>query len=162
MIAQSLLPELDLEIANTRKLLERIPFEHADWRPHPRSYTLGDLATHVGNLFNWVVMTIEQEEFDTAAPFQRPTFTSTEELLARFDTTAAKARAALAGASDETLMAKWTLRHGEHVVFTLPRVAVLRTACMNHLIHHRGQLTVYLRLKDVPLPSIYGPTADEH
>lgn len=161
MIAQSLLPELDHETASTRKVLERVPAEHFDWRPHPKSYTLRDLATHVGNLFNWIAMTIEREEFDTAAPFDRPHFQSTEELLARFEEAASNARAALAGASDERLKAPWTLRQGERVVFTMPRVAVLRSACLNHLIHHRAQLTVYLRLLDVPLPSIYGPTADE-
>lgn len=160
MIAHTLLPELDHEIATTRSVLERVPDEHFAWKPHPKSFSMGDLATHVGNLFNWIIMTVEQDEFDLGADQARAHSDNTEQLLARFEELAKKARTALESASDERLRAPWTLRHGDHVVFTMPRVAVLRMFCMNHLIHHRGQLTVYLRLKDVPLPSVYGPSAD--
>jgi uncharacterized damage-inducible protein DinB len=160
MIAETLLPEFDHEMATTRTLLERVPAEHIDFKPHPKSTTLGNLALHVANLPRWALLTIEQTEFDVAAPQDKRTFSTTEKLVADFDTLVAAARATLAGASDETLRVAWTLRAGEHTVFTMPRVGVLRSFVLNHGIHHRGQLTVYLRMNDVPLPEIYGPTAD--
>jgi uncharacterized damage-inducible protein DinB len=161
-IAQSLLPEFDIEMANTRAALALVPEAHASWKPHARSYSLGDLATHVATLPYWASMTLQESSFDLAAPQDGSgrEFTTTPRLLERFDDVVRKARTALEAASDEQLMGPWTLKHGAQEIFTMPRVAVLRSFVMNHLIHHRGQLTVYLRLKDVPLPQIYGPTAD--
>jgi uncharacterized damage-inducible protein DinB len=159
-IANALLPEFDHEMHTTRTLLERVPAERIDFKPHEKSTTLGNLALHVANLANWTVLTLEHPDFDLAAPQTRRTFVSTEKLLADFDALLAKARATLAAASDESLGEPWTLRSGDHTVFTMPRVGVLRSFVVNHMIHHRGQLSVYLRMNDVPLPEMYGPTAD--
>jgi uncharacterized damage-inducible protein DinB len=164
-IAQGMLPELDQELANTRKILERVPDDRLEYRPHPKSWALGALATHVATLPGWTPMTIGRAELDIApvgqGPMRVPEAKTSAELLSRFDENAAAARASLAAASDATMLGPWTLLAGGHTVFTLPRVAVMRTFVMNHLIHHRAQLGVYLRLCDVPLPNLYGPTADE-
>jgi len=163
-IAQSLLPEFDHEMATTRTLLERVPEDRAQWKPHPRSTALGELAAHIAALSGFAVMALDGTERDMNPPggpaFQPPRFTTTAELLASFDQNTAGARAALAAASDDALGVTWTLKSGGHSIFAMPRVAVIRTMVLNHVIHHRGQLSVYLRLCDVPLPSIYGPTAD--
>ncbi len=161
-IRDALLPELDQEMATTRRLLERIPEEDAAWKPHPKSFSLGDLALHISQLPFWGTTTIRETEFNAKAPNApvTPSFQSTAQVLQRFDEHVAEMRAALAEASDEELMVPWSLRNGEETIFTLPRVAALRGFVFNHIIHHRGQLSVYLRLRDVPLPSIYGPTAD--
>ena len=160
-IADALLPELDHEVAATRKLLERVPEGKFDWKPHPKSFSLGQLAAHVANLPHWGVMTIAQGEVDIdgAGPQTQPA--STAALLASFDEQATAFRAALLGRTDAELTAPWSLKQKGKVIFSMPKVAVLRSFVMNHLIHHRGQLTVYLRQLDVPLPSIYGPSADE-
>lgn len=163
-IAASLLLELDREMATTRSLLERVPAAEARWAPHPRSFSLGDLAVHIADLPNWLAMTLDRSELemlpaDGPAP-ARPALSSTPALLAQFDESLRLARAALERATDEELMQTWTLTRAGEVILALPRVAVLRTWVLNHLIHHRGQLSVYLRLRDVPLPSIYGPSAD--
>jgi uncharacterized damage-inducible protein DinB len=160
MIAATLLPEFDHEMATTRTLLERVPAEHIAFKPHPKSSSLGDLALHLANLPRWALLTVEQTEFDVAAPADKRTFTTTVQLVAGYDALVAQARAALAAASDETLGQPWTLKSGEHTVFTMPRVGVLRSFVLNHSIHHRAQLGVYLRMNDVPLPEMYGPTAD--
>lgn len=164
-LAATLLPEFDHEMATTRRVLERVPDAHRDWRPHEKSWPLGGLAIHVANVPFWQQVTLETSELDLAPPggpaFDSPVFTSTAAALALFDRNVAGARAALAAASDADLAAPWTLAKGGRAVFTLPRVAAIRTFVLSHLIHHRGQLTVYLRLKDVPLPAIYGPSADD-
>ncbi|MEZ5066349.1 MAG: DinB family protein [bacterium] len=164
-IAQSMLPEFDQEMATTRRVLERVPEGRMDWRPHEKSFPLGSLATHVANLLSWTGITLDGDGFDVnpkdGPNAQPPLCRTTEELVARFDENVAAARAAIAGASDQKMFENWSLRNGGEVAFTLPKVAVLRSFVMNHLIHHRAQLSVYLRLCDVPLPSIYGPTADE-
>lgn len=160
-ISQALLPEFDQEMAGTRKTLERIPMDRYDWAPHTKSFNMGKLATHVATLPGWAAMTIQTDELDLSQPFEQPQPKTTEELLALFDQAAAEARATLAGADDAELMEPWTLRKGEHVIFTLPKVAVIRTMVMNHIIHHRAQLTVYLRLNDIPVPGLYGPSADD-
>jgi len=148
-------------MATTRSLLERVPEANPDWKPHPKSMTLGRLATHVAELVAWTDTTLQQTELDFAKGDYKPAlFTSTAALLETFDANVKSARAAIAGTSDQDMMVPWTLRNGDQVIFTLPRVGVLRSFVMNHVIHHRGQLSVYLRLNDVPLPSIYGPTAD--
>lgn len=165
-MSQALLPEFDHEMANTRKALERVPEDKFGWKPHEKSMTLGRLATHVAELTGWVPATLESESFDFAQrpgapPFQPKTAASRAELLDLFDKNVAAARAAIGGASDAQLMVPWTLLDGGKTVFSMPRVAVLRSMVMNHTIHHRGQLAVYLRLNDVPVPALYGPSADE-
>ena len=164
-ISDSLLPEFDQEIAGARRTLERVPADKFDWRPHPRSGTLIWLAGHLANIPSWAPLTIDRDDFDMApggkAMAPPPTPADTAELLATFDRHAAAARAAIAGAGDAELLKPWTLLSGGRKVMTLPKASVLRSFVMNHLIHHRAQLGVYLRLNDVPVPSIYGPSADE-
>jgi uncharacterized damage-inducible protein DinB len=163
-IAQSMLPEFDHEMATTRALLERIPDDRAAFKAHAKSTAMGDLAAHVVSLASWAVPVVSQTEMDLNPPggpgYTPPTFTSTAALLERFDANVRAAREHIGRTSDADLMVPWSLKNGGHAIFTMPRVAVLRTFFMNHIIHHRGQLSVYLRLNDVPLPSIYGPTAD--
>jgi uncharacterized damage-inducible protein DinB len=161
MIRESLLPEFDRELAVTRAVLARMPDEALDWKPHPKSFSLGELATHVVNVPTWVATTVDADGVDLAAPFTPPVPGDRETLLRRLDANVATARAKIAGADDRTLMAPWSLRTGDLVHFTMPKAAVLRTFVMNHLIHHRAQLCVYLRLLDVPVPAVYGPSADE-
>ena len=159
-IAESLLPEFDREMSTTRRLLERVPDDKLAWKPHDKSMSLGDLATHLSNLPSWGATTITQSELNLAGMSNTPA-TSRTELLSHFDTNVANTRAALVGRLDPELMAPWTLKHGEQKLFTMPKLAVWRTFLMNHVIHHRGQLSVYLRLNDVPVPAMYGPSADE-
>jgi uncharacterized damage-inducible protein DinB len=164
-IKESILPEFDHEMATTRRLLERIPEQDAGWQPHAKSMTLGKLGIHLATLPAWGVTTMNETELHMNPPggaaFQMPTFETTAGALALFDENVANTRAAIAAASDADFMVPWTFKNAGHTVFTLPRVAVLRSFVVNHVIHHRGQLSVYLRLRDVPIPSIYGPTADE-
>jgi uncharacterized damage-inducible protein DinB len=161
-IVDALLPEYDREIATTRKLLERLPDGRFDWKPHPKSYSLGDLATHLSNLPYWGQLTLGQSELDLGVTGRATPLHSRGDVVATFDRNAAATRAALVGRSDAELMAPWTLKHSGKTMFTMPKAAVWRSFVMNHLIHHRGQLSVYLRLNEVPLPSIYGPSADEN
>ena len=158
-IAQTLLPEFDLEMASTRKAIARVPTEKADWKPHPKSFSLAHLTQLIATMPGWIVNMATHTELDLA---EGPGYSnqSTESLLDTFDTLVAKARAALAASSDADLEVPWSLKRSGTVLFTLPRAATIRQT-INHLIHHRGQLTVYLRLIDVPVPSMYGPTADE-
>lgn len=164
-ISESLLPEFDHEMANTRKTLERVPDGKSDWKPHDNSMAMGGLATHVSNIPTWVGYTIDQDSLDLAPGGKpmppTPVVGSQAELLAAFDENVAKARAAIAGASDAELLKPWSLMNNGNTILTLPKVGVLRSFVMNHLIHHRAQLGVYLRLNDIPVPSIYGPSADE-
>jgi uncharacterized damage-inducible protein DinB len=165
-LSESLLPEFDHEMANTRKTLERVPHDKSDWKPHSKSMAMGGLATHLSNIPTWVNYTIDQDSLDLA-PGGEPLPSaelakSQEELLATFDANIAMARAAIAGAADAELFKPWTLMSNGHTILTMPKVAVLRSFVMNHLIHHRAQLGVYLRLNDIPVPSIYGPSADEN
>jgi uncharacterized damage-inducible protein DinB len=164
-LSSSLLPEFDQELTNLRKTLERVPDAKLAWKPHAKSMSLGGLATHLANVPSWGSRLIDTSEFDLAPPGQPPPrmqeLHSRAEILATFDANFAAARKALAGASDATLLGPWTLLAGGKKLFTLPRNACLRSFTLNHMIHHRGQLTVYLRLLDVPLPALYGPSADE-
>jgi uncharacterized damage-inducible protein DinB len=160
-LTDALLPEFDHEMTTTRKLLECVPEDRFDWKPHARSMSLGDLATHLANLASWGRTTLEQSELDVAATPPAPAMTSRRQLLATFDENVAATRAALAGRSDAELMVPWALKREGKTIFSMPKAAVWRSFVLNHLIHHRGQLSVYLRLQDVPLPSIYGPSADE-
>jgi uncharacterized damage-inducible protein DinB len=161
---ESLLPEFDEEMGNTRKVLERVPEDKFAWKPHAKSFSMGALAQHVATIPMWGTMTLEGDQFDLAGPEASkfpPPVASQKELLALFDASAAKFRAALAAAHDAQLQAPWSLVMGSKVIFTMPRLGVLRSSVMNHLIHHRAQLGVYLRLTDVPVPGLYGPSADE-
>lgn len=164
-ISASLLPEFDHEMANTRKALERLPDDKFGWKPHDKSWAMGALATHLANLPSWAVLTIKQDSFDLnppgAEPFKTPERHSRQEVLEMFDKNVAAARDAIAGASDGDLLKPWSLLSGGNTLMTMPKIAVLRSFVMNHIIHHRGQFTVYLRLNDIPVPSIYGPSADE-
>ncbi len=160
-ITGSLLPEFDREMANTRKVLERVPENRFGWKPHEKSWTLAALATHLATLPLWAKMTIEKNSIDISQPVENPEAKTRAELLERFDANAAGAREAIAGISDEGLLAPWSLVAGGKTMFTLPRLTVLRTFVLNHTIHHRAQLGVYLRLIDVPVPGLYGPSADE-
>jgi uncharacterized damage-inducible protein DinB len=156
------LPEFDREMGTTRRMLERVPFDAPEWQPHPKSMSLLKLSTHITNIPSFALRAMTGTEFDAgAARDQRPPVTSAAELVARFDENVAAARAAIVGKTDPELMVPWKLLANGKELFTVPRIGVLRSLCLNHLIHHRGQLSVYLRLRDVPLPSIYGPSADE-
>ena len=161
-IATSLINELQNEIQTTRKCLERLPAEKFDFKPHEKSMTMGRLASHVAEMFGWTKPTVEQPELDFAKydykPFEPKT---TAELVEFFDKLAAESIETLQDKPDEIFMEPWSLRNGEQIYFTLPKVAALRSFVMNHIIHHRGQLSVYMRLLDVPVPGIYGPSADE-
>lgn len=164
-ISQSLLPEFDHEMATTRRVLERVPEDRAEFRPHPRSMTLARLAGHVSEIPLWAVMTLGRDELDLNPPggaqMTAATMTTRTALLSSFDALVEQARALLAAAGDQSMMEPWTLKSGGQSLMAMPRVAVLRSFVMNHLIHHRAQLAVYLRMNDVPVPSIYGPSADE-
>lgn len=160
-LSEALLPEYDHEMATTRRLLERVPEEHLEWRPHDKSMTLGRLAGHLAGIPYWCTATLDGTGLDLADMPPPPPAATRAALLAEFDAKAAKARTGLAAATDAVLLAPWTLKKDGQTLFTMPRISVLRTFVLNHTIHHRGQLSVYLRLKDVPVPPIYGPTADE-
>ncbi len=164
-ISKALLPEFDHEMASTRKTLERVPDDKFGWKPHEKSMPMGNLAVHLATLPGWTVQTLTQESLDLAPaggePFKLLEAKTTEEVLGIFDKQVAAARAEIAKASDEELMKPWSLLMTGQTIFTLPRAAVLRSFVMSHSIHHRAQLGVYLRLNDIPVPSIYGPSADE-
>jgi uncharacterized damage-inducible protein DinB len=163
--AQTLLPEFDKEMDGVRKTLERVPEEKFEWRPHAKSGTMGWLAAHLATLPTMAVRAINQESHEIAPggkpPAGPPKLKTTREVLDTFDKNRAAARAAIAGASDEHLSKLWTLSFMGRTIVTLPRAAVLRAMLMNHMIHHRAQLGLYLRLNDVPVPALYGPSADE-
>jgi uncharacterized damage-inducible protein DinB len=164
-ISQSLLPEFDHEVASTRKSLERVPEGKDDFRPHPKSMTLARLAGHVAEIPMWAVSALDGDELDMNPPGAPKTeayvMTSRAAALATFDGHVSKARALLSTTSDEAMMRPWTLKSGGKTIMTMPKVAVLRSFVMNHIVHHRAQLGVYLRMNDVPVPSTYGPSADE-
>ena len=165
-ISAMLLPEFDQETASTRRTLERVPVEKLDWSPHPKSGTMGWLAGHLSQIPGWATLTIGQDELDLAPggqPAESPAPPRDRaELLAGFDQKVAEARAAIEGASDAEMMKPWSLLQNGKVMLTMPKAAVLRSFVMNHLVHHRAQLGVYLRLNDIPVPSVYGPSADEN
>lgn len=162
-LTDALMPEFDHEMAVTRRVLERVPMADAAWKPHEKSMSMGGLATHIANIPSWAATIMRKEAYDMAGDGgERMTpFTDQASLLNHFDVHAGQARALLAAAPDAELMVPWTLKQGDHVVLTMPRVAALRAFIYSHVIHHRGQMSVYLRLRNVPVPSIYGPSADE-
>lgn len=156
------LSELSQEAVGTRALLALLPSDHLEWRPHPKSQTLRELASHLVNLPSWVPLTLEQAELDLAADpeWKTPQLGSVEEALTTFEVNLALAKASLERASEATFQEPWTLRSGARVHLTQPKSSVLRGFVFNHSVHHRAQLGVYLRLLNIPLPSVYGPTAD--
>lgn len=160
-----MLPEFDQEMANTRRVLERVPDDKFDWKPHPKSGTFAWLAGHVANLPSWAALTVEADSFDLAPPGAEPPRAqapqSRQHLLDLFEANVKKAREAIEKTSDEQWMKPWSLLKGGHTVLTMPKIAVVRGVVMNHLIHHRAELCVYLRLNDIPVPGLYGPSADE-
>jgi uncharacterized damage-inducible protein DinB len=158
-IAESLLAELDAEMPPTRRLLERVPSEKGEWKPHPKSFALGHLTQLVATMPGWLTRTMNADDLNLAGG-QGYSFQKTESLLEQFDKHVAEARSAIGASTDALYSKPWSLKMGDKVLMTLPRGVVMRQH-INHLCHHRGQLTVYLRLLDVPIPSIYGPTADE-
>jgi uncharacterized damage-inducible protein DinB len=160
-LVDSLLPEFDHEMGTTRRLLERVPEGRIDWKPHEKSWTLGQLAQHVATLPLWGSITLLQSELDLAVTPEQTPLRTRAALLSAFDTRVAETRAALVGKMDAELLVPWTLKRGTDTIFAMPKVVVWRSFVLSHLIHHRGQLSVYLRMNDVPVPSIYGPSADE-
>ena len=160
-IKEGLLAEFDHEVGTTRKLLERVPDEKLGWKPHVKSMSLGGLATHLAQIPFWGSTILNEAFFDLAAsPPNIQEKTSRGDILAAFDETTMRTRALL-DKSDAELMAPWALRRGTYEMFSMPRAAAFRTFVLYHIVHHRGQLSVYLRLNDVPVPAIYGPSADE-
>jgi uncharacterized damage-inducible protein DinB len=162
VLRESLLADFDHELTATRHVLTRTPDTDFSWRPHARSFTLGGLATHLANLPHWGHQILERDKYDLALAGPRaPELPTRTEVLTLFDRHVAEARRALVGMSDAELQAPWQLTRGEQVLLSVPKMSALRTYLLHHLIHHRGQLTVYLRLQGVPVPPLYGPTADE-
>jgi uncharacterized damage-inducible protein DinB len=164
-ISDTLLPEFDMEMASTRRVLERVPEDRFDWKPHQKSMAMGGLASHLANIPTWAVHAVRKDSIDIApvgeAALRVEPAQTRAEVLERFDKAVTDARAAIDEASDEVLLQPWSLLSGGKTVMTLPRIAVLRGFVMSHSIHHRAQLGVYLRLNDIAVPSIYGPSADE-
>jgi len=160
-IADTLLPEFDHEMANTRTVLERVPDDKLTWKPHPKSWDMGHLAQHLANLTSWGADTMKTDSIDYTDYQPPPPLQSRAEILELFDKGVASAREALASAGNEAYQQNWSLTAGGKTFFTMPRIAVLRSFVMNHAIHHRAQLCVYLRLDDIPVPALYGPSADE-
>ena len=158
------LTELDAELAGTRRILERVPYAQADYKPHPKSMSLWQLASHVVNLLAFKTLFVQangRDFLDPNAPKPGPTTTSHAELMARFEEYSAALRQALADTDDAQLGQNFRLHRGEHTIFERPKSVALRLMGLNHSIHHRGQLSVYLRLLDIPVPGLYGPSADE-
>jgi uncharacterized damage-inducible protein DinB len=160
-LKDAVLAEYDHEMASTRKLLERLPDDKLSWKPHEKSRSLGGLATHLGQIARWTAAILNNASFDLdGAPLDVAAGTSRAEIVAAFDEVTAQARAWL-DKSDTEYLGMWSLTRGGHEVFSMPRLAAFRTFVLYHIVHHRGQLSVYLRLNDIPVPAIYGPTADE-
>ncbi len=164
-IGQAMIPEYDMEMAGTRKVLERIPDELLDWRIHERSNTVGWVANHLAEIPHWMDMAINHDSLDVepvgGEPYRSPSDATIELILARFDRNVAEARALLESVEDQVLHSPWRLLKGGEELMTMPRLAVVRTWVLNHSIHHRGHLCVYLRVNDIPVPGLYGPSADD-
>jgi uncharacterized damage-inducible protein DinB len=161
-LGQSLATELQAEVTSTRKLITRIPLERFTWKPHEKSMPLLYLAVHIAEMIRWVYLAVTSKELDySTRPYKQQLPENPEALLAYFDQCSQQAVQALLEATDETLHENWTVRNGTRIFFSKSRHHVIRRDCINHFIHHRGQLTVYLRLNDIPLSGVYGPTADE-
>ncbi len=161
-LAEPMLAELELESVATRKVLERMPDNKFDWKPHEKSMTIGQLASHVSDIPRWIAFTIEQDELDIVnQPMPTPA-TKASELVAYFDEQMAAAKTALQNTDDDALQKNWKMKMGDVVLIDSPKVEVIRRWALNHIVHHRAQLTVYLRLNDVAVPAVYGSSADEN
>lgn len=156
---EPLVAELQIEAGPTREMLKRVPQDALAWKPHEKSRTLGEIAAHIANLPGLFIATLGQDALDRHA--YKSVVDTVADILATFDRNISNSLEVLKTLSDERLLASWSYRYGEQVIFEMPRLVVIRTTALNHLIHHRGQLSVYLRLLNVPLPAVYGPTADE-
>lgn len=163
--ADSFLPEFEEEMANTRKVLERVPDDKLDWKPHEKSNTIGWNANHLAEIVNWVEGTFAATEWDIAPageePYQSPSLGSRDEILALFDQGVADARRTIEAATDEAVAEMWALKKGGETLMAMPRSVVMRNFIINHTVHHRAILCVYLRLNDIPVPGMYGPSGDE-
>lgn len=163
--AESLLPEFDQEMATTRRVLERVPADKFDWKAHPKSNTIGWNASHLADIPCWLETTLTHTEWDVepvdGEPYRTPVLTTPQEVLESYDRNVAAARAALAQVKDEDAQQSWSLLQKGQTIMTLPRSAVIRSFILNHMVHHRAILCVYLRLNDIPVPSVYGPSGDE-
>lgn len=161
-IASALIAEMEHEAAVTRTCLERVPVEKFDWKPHEKSMSFGKLAVHVAEMFGWTPPTLQHPELDFSKMDYKPYEpATTTDLVEYLDKNVAEAIDALRNTTDEQFLDTWTMRNGETVYFTMPKAVVMRSFVLNHIVHHRGQLSVYLRLNDISVPSIYGPSADE-
>jgi uncharacterized damage-inducible protein DinB len=164
-LSQALLPEFDAEMANTRRVLERVSDDKLGWKAHEKSNTIGWVGMHLADIPGWPAMILAQDSLDIAPvggqPYRTPPALSRQDILERFEKNVAIGRAALAAATDEQLAQSWSLLQAGETIFTLPRAAVLRSFVFSHLIHHRAHLCVYLRLNNIPVPGMYGPSADE-
>ena len=164
-IGASFLPEFDHEMASTRKVLECVPDDKLDWKAHPTLNTIGWVANHLAEIVGWVEGTLTQDTWDInpqdGEPYQSPALASREEILALFDENVATARKRIESTSDEEYMKEWSLLSGGEAMMTIPKVAVIRTWVLNHTIHHRGHLCVYLRLNEVSVPGMYGPSGED-
>ncbi len=164
-IGESMVPEYDSEMANTRRVLERVPEDKFQWKIHDKSNTVGWVANHLADIPNWVEMTISQDAFDVepvaGQPYQTPTATSLAPLLETFDKNVSRGRELLSTVDDATLFGPWSLLKQGQEIMTMPRLAVIRVWVLNHSIHHRAHLCVYLRVNDIPVPGLYGPSADD-
>ncbi len=165
-IAEGFLIEFNEEMRNTRRMLERVPDEVLDYQPHPKSMSMGRLASHIAEMPGWGATTALSDELDMQPP-QGPAFKpfeaeSREDVLDHFERGVVKAKEAIATVTDEAMMTDWTLLMHGNPIFTMPRIAVLKTMVLSHIIHHRAQLSVYLRMNDVAIPGMYGPSADDH
>lgn len=164
-IAESLLPEFDMEMAGTRRCLERVPDDKLDWKAHEKSNSMGWVANHLAEIPGWVEGTLTDDVWDLnpegGEPYQSPNLGSTQEILDLFDASVAEARERLQKTPDEEFAKMWSLKNGGETLITMPKAAVMRTWVLNHTIHHRGHLCVYLRMNDIPVPALYGPSGDE-
>lgn len=159
---KGIINEIKQEAVNTRKMLELVPKEHFDFKPHEKSMSLGRLATHIAELPSWIAFAVTTDQLDFSAGDYKPVHAdNAAELVALHDECVNKAIAALERTNEQALMKEWTLRRGDYIILQMPKIAVIRSMALNHMIHHRGQLSVFLRLNNVPLPGIYGPTADD-
>ncbi|UUV21832.1 DinB family protein [Paenimyroides aestuarii] len=160
-IKKAILIELEREKENTKRIISRLKNEHFSYKPHEKSNTLGVLANHIVELHNWVDFVLTKDTFDFHTDYQQPKLSSVEELLQTLEADFLKNKAIIEQMDETVVFENWTLKAGDHVIVSLPKTGALRFLVTNHLVHHRGQLTVYMRLLDIPVPGVYGPSADD-
>ena len=161
-IAESFLAEIDQEAAITKRVLDRVPGDKLSWKPHEKSMSLGQLALHTATIPGNVAGLVTPDRFELPSSFDQPSAEASEELVPALESSVATAKEYLGGLDDEAALSTWTLAKGDQEVMAAPRIGIVRSIMLNHWYHHRGQLSVYLRLLDIPVPSIYGPSADEN